>query len=225
MNFKFMRFMLILAGFAGILAANDNPFAPPQNIDESANLQDFEKKDVVFNSDARVLKRLTLTYITLDGSEKSVDLDINQSIDWHRTYIFAKTKVPQGAEMLDVSVTVPEHFNLSGEKNATMNVEIPNDNGKIAEFLSFASYKNKIKLITQDEIIGNFALGNPSKIIIDFKREASFATKSLRVKNSAAFKRLQIGSHKGYYRLVIYLDGKYSYKIERDESGYVVFLK
>lgn len=39
-----------------------------------------------------------------------------------------------------------------------------------------------------------------------------------------AFKRLDLGSHKGYYRLVIYLDGKYNFKIQKDESGYVISL-
>lgn len=219
-----MRKILILFIFLTLTNAQ-NPFSPPQNIDESANLEDFERKDVSFNSDARVLKSITLHYITLDGSEKSIVLDINQSIDWHRTYTFAKTKNPQLAANLDVSVTAPEHFNLTNDQNTTIDVQIPNDNGKINDFISFASYKGKIKLITQDEIIGNFAVGDPSKIIIDFKRDANFATKSLRVKNSTAFKRLQIGSHKGYYRLVIYLDGKYSYKIERDESGYVLYLR
>ncbi len=214
----------ILTLFACCILANDNPFAPPQNIDETAVLDDFEKKDVVFNSDARLLKSISLTYITLDGSEKTLNLDINQSIDWHRTYALIKTKSPQTTALLDVSVTTPDKFNLSGDMNSSVNVEIPNDNGKLAEFISFASYKNKMKLITQDEIIGNFVVGNPSKIILDFKRQVNFKTKNQRLKLGTPFKRLDLGSHKGYYRLVIYLDGKYNYKIQKDESGYVLNL-
>ena len=214
----------ILALFALFLSGNDNPFAPPQNIDDTAVLDDFEKKDVVFNSDARLLKSISLTYITLDGSEKTLNLDINQSIDWHRSYAFIKTKSPQTTALLDVSVTTPEQFNLTGELNSSVNVEIPNDNGKLEEFISFASYKNKMKLIVQDEIIGNFVVGNPSKIILDFKKQTSFKTKTQRLKLGTPFKRLDLGSHKGYYRLVIYLDGKYSYKIDKDDSGYVISL-
>ena len=214
----------ILALFALFLSGNDNPFAPPQNIDDTAVLDDFEKKDVVFNSDARLLKSISLTYITLDGSEKTLNLDINQSIDWHHSYAFIKTKSPQTTALLDVSVTTPEQFNLSGELNSSVNVEIPNDNGKLEEFISFASYKNKMKLIVQDEIIGNFVVGNPSKIILDFKKQTSFKTKTQRLKLGTPFKRLDLGSHKGYYRLVIYLDGKYNYKIDKDDSGYVISL-
>ena len=214
----------ILALFALFLSGNDNPFAPPQNIDESAFAQDFEKKDIAFNSDARVLKSISLTYITLDGSEKTLNFDINQSIDWHRTYAFVKTKTPQTTAILDVSVTTPEKFNLSGELNTSVAVEIPNDNGKLTEFISFANYKSKIKLIVQDEIIGHFSVGNPSKIVLDFARQTSFKSISQRLKLGTPFKRLDLGSHKGYYRLVIYLDGKYNYKISKDDSGYVVNL-
>lgn len=219
-----MKSKLILMLFALFAWGNDNPFAPPQSIDENAILNDFEKKDVVFNSDARLLKSISVTYVTLDGSEKTMTLDINQSIDWHRTYSFIKTKSPQTTAILDVSVTTPEQFNLTGEINSSLNVEIPNDNGKLEYFISFASYKSKLKLITKDEIIGNFAVGNPSKIILDFKRQTSFKTKTQRLKMGTAFKRLDLGSHKGYYRLVIYLDGKYNFKIQKDESGYVISL-
>ena len=126
-----MKSKLILMLFALFAWGNDNPFAPPQSIDENAILDDFEKKDVVFNSDARLLKSISVTYVTLDGSEKTMTLDINQSIDWHRTYSFIKTKSPQTTAILDVSVTTPEQFNLTGEINSSLNVEIPNDNGKL----------------------------------------------------------------------------------------------
>ena len=218
---KFALFAALLVGFA---CADDNPFTTPQPIDETANLIDFERKDVVFNSDARLLKNISVTYITLDGSEKTLSFDINESIDWHNTYAFVKTKTPQTTPILDVSVTTPEQFNLTGELNSTLNVEIPNDNGKLEEFISFASYKKKIKLITKDQIIGHFGVGSPSKIIIDFKRNASFTTKNLRLKMGTAFNRLTLGAHKCYYRLVIYLDGKYNYKIQKDDSGFVISL-
>lgn len=218
---KFALFAALLVGFA---CADDNPFTTPQPIDETANLIDFERKDVVFNSDARLLKNISVTYITLDGSEKTLSFDINESIDWHNTYAFVKTKTPQTTPILDVSVTTPEQFNLTGELNSSLNVEIPNDNGKLEEFISFASYKKKIKLITKDQIIGHFGVGSPSKIIIDFKRNASFTTKNLRLKMGTAFNRLTLGAHKGYYRLVIYLDGKYNYKIQKDDSGFVISL-
>lgn len=218
------KLMMILAFLTSLAFAQDNPFVPPQPIDEAAIFNDFERKDVVFNSDARLLKSISITYVTLDGSEKTISLDINQSLDWHNIYAFVKTKSPQTTPVLDVSVTTPEQFNLAGEKNASLSVEIPNDNGKLDEFISFASYKKKIKFITQDEIIGHFAVGNPSKIIIDFERNVSFKTKNLRLKIGTAFKQLTLGAHKGYYRLVIYLDGKYNYKIQKDDSGYVILL-
>ena len=41
-----MKSKLILMLFALFAWGNDNPFAPPQSIDENAILDDFEKKDV-----------------------------------------------------------------------------------------------------------------------------------------------------------------------------------
>lgn len=219
------KFLLLLLSCIFSFGAKDNPFAPPQEISKDIYENNFERKDVVFNSDARILKKISITYITLDGSEKSISLDVNESIDWHNTYAFVRSKnSPSTAPMPDAPVTAPEHFNLSGEINSTLNVEIPTDNGKLQEFISFASYKNKIKLLTQDKMISNFAVGNPSKIVLDFKKDANFTTKSLRLKMGSPFNRLIIGSHKGYYRLVIYLDGKYNYKIEKDSSGYIINL-
>lgn len=211
----------ILSAFCVSLNATDatNPFSKPSEVSPSIVNEGFVSQHIDFNSDARLLKSLQITYITLDGSEKTLNLDINQSIDWHDSYALVRVKAPQITPSIDAPVTSPEAFALA-DTNSTL--QIPNDNGKLADFISFASYKDKIKLITQDDIIGDFAVANPTKIIIDFKRDASFATKSQRLRLGTPFKRLQIGAHKGYYRLVIYLDGKYNYKIERDPSGYVV---
>ncbi|TQR59056.1 AMIN domain-containing protein [Campylobacter troglodytis] len=220
---KGLRIFLLSLSF--LFAANDNPFAPPQELSKELYEDQFERKEVIFNSDARILKKINITYITLDGSEKSIDLDINESIDWHDTYAFVRAKSPQATPMLDAPITTPEQFSLLTEESTTLDVEIPSDNGKLEDFISFASYKTKIKLLTQDEMIGNFVVGNPSKIVLDFKNSANFISKNLRLKMGSPFNRLALGSHKGYYRLVVYLDGKYNYNIEKDASGYIVNLR
>ena len=220
---KGLRIFFLSLSF--LFAANDNPFAPPQELSKELYEDQFERKEVIFNSDARILKKINITYITLDGSEKSIDLDINESIDWHDTYAFVRAKSPQATPMLDAPITTPEQFSLLTEESTTLDVEIPSDNGKLEDFISFASYKTKIKLLTQDEMIGNFVVGNPSKIVLDFKNSANFISKNLRLKMGSPFNRLALGSHKGYYRLVVYLDGKYNYNIEKDASGYIVNLR
>lgn len=64
------------------------------------------------------------------------------------------------------------------ESNSTANVEIPLQVAKIYDFISYAVYKNKIKLNTSDEMITDFSVGNPSKIVIDFRSKMISPTKT-----------------------------------------------
>ncbi|RQD66730.1 AMIN domain-containing protein [Campylobacter hepaticus] len=218
MKIKILGIFLI---FLSLLYADDNPFKIDENI-SLAILPQFQKEEVKFNSSARILKSITFNYINLDGSEGRVDLDINKSIDWHDTYIVSRFKSPDPSRVLDVSVTIPENGSKQ-ESNITANVEIPLEVSKIYDFISYAVYKNKIKLITTDEMITDFSVGNPNKIVIDFRSRFVSPTKNIRLSNSI-FKRIDFGSHKGYYRLVIYLDGTYYYHIQKDATGYMISL-
>lgn len=208
--------------FTSLLYADENPFKTDQNLSLMAQ-PEFQKEEVKFNSSARILKSITFNYINLDGSEDKIDLDVNKSIDWHDTYTISRLKSPDPSKVLDVSVTIPERNNSKQELNSTANVEIPLQVAKIYDFISYAVYKNKIKLNTNDEMITDFSVGNPSKIVVDFKSGLISPTKNIRLSNSI-FKRIDFGSHKGYYRLVIYLDGTYSYNIQKDASGYMINL-
>ncbi|KAA6225121.1 MULTISPECIES: AMIN domain-containing protein [unclassified Campylobacter] len=214
--------ILLLLICLACLKADDNPFAVEQNA-SIVLPQAFQREEMKFNSDARILKSITFNYIKLDGTEESVSVDINKSIDWHETYAFSRSKTPDASQILDVSVTIPEKIDQNMEANSSINIEMPLQTEQIYEYIAYTTYKNKIKFNTQDEIISDFAIGNPSKIVVDFKSDKISPTKNIRLNNSL-FKRIDFGSHKGYYRLVIYLDGKYSYHIDKDANGYTIKL-
>ncbi len=217
-----IRILGIFLVFVVLLSAEENPFKSEQNVSMVAP-PDFQKEDIKFNSNARVLKSVTFNYINLDGSEDKLNIDINKSIDWHDTYVISRFKSPDPSKVLDVSVTIPEQNSSQKESNNTANIEIPLQVDKIYDFVSYAVYKNKIKLNTNNELISDFSVGNPSKIVVDFKSDTISPTKNIRIINSI-FKRIDFGSHKGYYRLVIYLDGAYSYNIQKDATGYMINL-
>lgn len=217
-----IRILGIFLVFVVLLSAEENPFKSEQNVSMVAP-PDFQKEDIKFNSNARVLKSVTFNYINLDGSEDKLNVDINKSIDWHDTYVISRFKSPDPSKVLDVSVTIPEQNSSQKESNNTANIEIPLQVDKIYDFISYAVYKNKIKLNTNNELISDFSVGNPSKIVVDFKSDTISPTKNIRIINSI-FKRIDFGSHKGYYRLVIYLDGAYSYNIQKDATGYMINL-
>lgn len=218
-----IRNLSIFLALVSVLSADENPFQNKQNIDIIAPPV-FQRDEVKFNSNARILKSVSFHYISLDGSENTITLDINKSIDWHDTYVVTRQSAPNPSRILDVSVTIPEKNNSGTESNSSISLELPDQTGKIYDFIAYTTYKSKIKLNTNDEMISNFSIGNPSKIVLDFKSDTVSPTKNIRLSNSL-FKRIDFGSHNGYYRLVIYLDGKYDYDIQKDSSGYLISLQ
>ncbi|MBZ7964580.1 AMIN domain-containing protein [Campylobacter sp. 2457A] len=214
------RILTIFLIFISFLNADENPFKVEKK-EKMIVPQEFQERTFKFNSDARILKSITFHYVKADGSEDKLNVDINKSVNWHDSYVLTHSKTPEPSKILDVSVTIPQ--NTSQETNKTTEVDIPLQIAKIYDFISYTVYKNKIKLNTQDDLISDFSVGNPSKIIIDFKSTSIYPTKNIRLKNSI-FKRIDFGSHKGYYRLVIYLDGVYNYEIQKDSTGYMVHL-
>ncbi|MBZ7939511.1 AMIN domain-containing protein [Campylobacter sp. W0014] len=215
-----IRILTIFLIFTSFLNADENPFKVEKK-EKMIVPQEFQERSFKFNSDARILKSVTFHYVKADGSEDKFNVDINKSINWHDSYVLTHSKTPEPSKILDVSVTIPQ--NTGQETNKTTEVDIPLQIAKIYDFISYTVYKNKIKLNTQDDLISDFSVGNPSKIIIDFKSTVIYPTKNIRLKNSI-FKRIDFGSHKGYYRLVIYLDGVYNYEIQKDSTGYMVHL-
>ncbi|QOR01333.1 AMIN domain-containing protein [Campylobacter sp. 2014D-0216] len=218
-----IKFLVLFVLSCICLNAKDNPFDNDmqQKDPEFIKLSPFQRQDFNFNSDARILKSITINYINLDGSEEQTTLDIYKSINWHDTYSFIKTKSPNATPILDVSVTVPQKQatknSKTEENNTTINIETPLFSGSIYNFISLSFYNNKINIKTEDKMLRNLSIGDPTKIIIDFAKKQNFNTKTLQV-NTARVKKVVFGSHKEYYRLVIYLDGKYSYDYSHSEN-------
>ena len=59
---------------------------------------------------------------------------------------------------------------------------------------------------------------------LDFKRDANLKSY---VKNDidGVFAKVRIGSHNGYYRAVVELDGQYRYSKKKTSNGYVYTLR
>ncbi|TDJ86307.1 AMIN domain-containing protein [Campylobacter volucris] len=218
-----IKFFILFVLFATLLNAKDNPFdnnTEKKNF-EFAQFSPFQRQDFNFDSNARILKNITITYINLDGSEQQMTLDINKSIDWHDNFAFIKSKTPNATPILDVSVTVDKKSSKKVEENnTTVNIETPLFTGDIYNFISLSFYNNKINIKTRDKMLRNLSIGDPTKIIIDFAKNQNFNTKTLQV-NTANVKKVVFGSHKGYYRLVIYLDGKYDYEYSKGKNLHV----
>jgi hypothetical protein len=77
----------------------------------------------------------------------------------------------------------------------------------------------------KDKLIREFYLPNPSRVVLDFAREKGARAKVIRDLKVVPFNKIVIGKHSKYYRMVIYMDGKYRYRLLEHEDGYLIVVE
>jgi len=97
---------------------------------------------------------------------------------------------------------------------------------KILKFPTFKLFIKNKKLFfnTKDKLLRIFFLTEPFRLVLDFKRNVDFLTIQKKVKNSFV-KKIVVGAHSGFYRVVVYFDAKYSYKVKKDINGVLIELR
>jgi len=200
---KFSTAILIVT----TLNARDNPFQSLVGANEveqvgvSTNVADivepYEGSSVNLPSSARVLRSVDFIYQNLDGSIAKKSVLVEKGIDWHEALIITHNKKKKSSEIVEHKI---EKLKLLASFG----------------FIRFEKQGKDLRVISNDEMQRHFLLINPHRIVIDFKRDASFATKHFEIKKSTPFKNIHIGNHDGYYRVVIELDGQYRYKLKHD---------
>ena len=196
-----MRFIFIVLLPFICLLARDNPFFPtdPNEVQVTTSnrvetLEPYSTQTISLPNSARAIKAITITYQNLDGSLANETLDLNNKIDWHEPLVISqKTPVMEQKKEKKVSKTIN------------------------AEFIKFIPIEKVMKVITEDKMLRNFMLTSPHRIVMDFSRDTSFRPKNISI-NAAPFKKIRMGNHDKYYRVVIELDGQYEYKLETNEK-------
>jgi hypothetical protein len=192
------------------LTARENPFFPTESIDsmpitsnQITKYQPLKRVALSLPNHARVLEEITVSYKNLDGSIEKKTIQVNRSIDWHIPLFVSQ------------SYTIVDETKSTKTKKKAKKINF--------KFIDFDISKNEMLVHTKDELIRNFLLINPHRIVLDFKREAHFLSyeKSL---TTLPFKELRIGNHDGYYRVVISLDGHYQYEIDPLGSSYKIII-
>ena len=195
---RFMKYSICLSLLLlSPLVARENPFFP---IDESkkqkvtSNVADARPQMGTINytlpDQARVLKEITLVVQNLDGSIEERKIEVDQSIDWHRPLLFS-----QGGK--------------SAHSAATNNSSVANFG-----FVQFYSKGKTLSVKTSDVLVRHFVLSDPNRIVLDFKREASFKSEK-KVLNAAPYLDVTVGNHGKFARATITLDGRYSYTLNK----------
>ena len=212
-----LKTVLILSLLTLLSHARENPFFPASGdkdlyitsnkVDRVDNLK---RLSTTFPDSARILKEVTIKYQNLDGSIESKTLMVDQAVDWHLPLFISQT-------FLDSKAPKEKHTETVN-KIVSTKIQRLNFN-----FIDFDVRDNIIYVKTTDKLIRHFIMTKPHRIVMDYKRDASFRTKTKSVKN-AKVEKVTLGNHNGYYRSVIYLDGQYKYRLKKSQNAVTITL-
>ncbi len=84
-------------------------------------------------------------------------------------------------------------------------------------------YDDRFIVKTKDSLKKSFLLDKPKKIVLDFASSRHFETKNQKL-DIPLFRRVQVGSHKNFYRIAVTIEGPCKLRIKK-QSGYQVFCR
>ncbi|GAB6045396.1 AMIN domain-containing protein [Caminibacter profundus] len=184
-----MKFIFLSIFLAGVLSARINPFEP---VVKPVNIQ--KVKPVYF-------KKATI-YLPNDARILKDVIFVYQTVN---------SDIKQKIVNIDKNIDFHSPFILT---HSPKNFGFINSN-----FRYFTLYiKNKSAFLkTKDKCERTFFLINPFRLVLDFKRKSNIPT--IRKSFNSFIKKVIIGSHSNFYRVVLYLDANYNYKIKKMDDG------
>lgn len=226
-----------------IVAARENPFETGMSPQSTTQIKDdrtnFTSATLTLPSSARILKSASVTFQNLDGSISEEIVAIEQDVDWHLPLILSNQKIDTKVTATPMVIATPEtkpsvekKIIVSPapikEEKVTPTVIAPNVNAdstfKLNDAISFFINQNEITIFTKDSKMRDFLITDPYKVVIDFKKESTYPTKTLEFQK-APFTSATLGTHDGFYRIAILLDGQYRYDLQAFNGGYIIKLK
>ncbi|MEK6658508.1 MAG: AMIN domain-containing protein [Campylobacterota bacterium] len=217
-----IKVLFITALLLYTLNARENPFFPsagekdmPISSNENRSKEPLKRAAIALPAQARILQKVTIEYKNLDGTVENKSIELDNSVDWHLPVF--------------VSQNYAENQKTAQSEDTQAKKEVKQKDSTYktiasVENLSFVSSGRSLKIVTTDEVLRNFLLVHPHRIVIDFKKNED--VKSYVKKDSQnIFKEIRIGNHDGYYRVVVELDGYYRYDFKKVSDGYQIELK
>lgn len=220
-----MKVLIAIFLLLSLLDARENPFFPsegekelPYTSNDVKKLPSLQRATIPLPSKARVLESVTIKYKNLDGSIESKTVAVENTVDWHLPLF-----ITQSYPSADAAENKSEKKEKVTSSKANINTERNEKIASIANADFYASGKT-LQINTKDELIRNFLLSNPHRIVLDFKKDAVVKASSQDISQSI-FSKIRVGNHSGYYRIVVELDGHYRYKLSNTNSGYKITLQ
>ncbi len=206
------RVLFLIFCLSFLLLARDNPFKPvvsSKTLGKATNVSDgYKPLDIEkfkLPSSTRVIKDVTFKVLNVDGTISKLKYKIDKKVDWHNGISIANRAIQKVARP-------------TKKKKKIKPKEL-----KLFKFLTILIDKNRLFIKSEDKLLREMYFARPYKIALDFQRNVAFYTKIKRLK-LPPFKRVIIGNHGKFYRVVLVLDGDYRYKIKKDTNGYLVEL-
>lgn len=227
-----IKVLIVLSLVFLILNARENPFFPSEGekdivltTNQDSSKTPLNKASISVPNHARILQKVTIEYKNLDGSIESKSITLDNSIDWHLPIV--------------ISQNYPQVENKIKDEDKKKSKIIPKVESKIAEplkikadesdrvtleYLSMIVSGKTLKLLTKHELLRNFLLADPHRVVMDFKSDAEVKNYVKKDINSI-FKKIRVGNHDKFYRVVVELDGHYKYSFKKIDDGYFLELK
>jgi len=200
------------------LFSRENPFFPvdsaediPLTRNKVEKVPPLKRATMTLPSTARTIERVTVEYKNLDGSISKKSIVLHNSIDWHLP-LFISQNYGSSPEIPPKTV-IKKETKVKAKQNYKKIASLP--------FITFYEDGKRLKIITKDKMLRKFLLVKPHRIVCDFQRDTDLGSYVKKIDKPSLFKKIRVGTHKGYYRVVIELDGFYQYKVENLKNGYI----
>jgi len=195
------------------LTARENPFFNtneanmPITSNQKIVLDPLKRVSLSLPSTAREIESITVKYKNLDGSISTKELKLNNTVDWHIPLFISQAYAPlkERATTLKKAVRKDTQF----KKLYTL------------AFISFYQSNTTLKVVAKAAMIRNFLLVHPHRIVFDMKQDLSVRSYIKKLRKNKIFTKIRIGNHKGYYRVVVELDGYYAYTLHKNKNSYI----
>lgn len=186
-----------------------NPFIPNITPKQSGqvsmppDLSLFRRTELQLPSTARRIRKITIEFQNLNGSLTSIEQELNGDVDWHFPLVLS-----QEVAIKELQVQQFQNFTLG-------------------DIFELSTNERSIEIYSPSEIIRDFVLANPARLVLDFPNPSRADARERRDIGLPIFTQAMLESHLDFYRVIIVLDGQYNYKISTATSpsgrqGYII---
>ncbi|RAX54657.1 hypothetical protein CCY99_02520 [Helicobacter sp. 16-1353] len=200
------RIIFCIMLFVSLLFSRDDPFVPLVVPKDSirpyyGETSVFDKEEISLPSNARLIKKIEITYQNIDGSIETKSVAVSGKIDWRMPLVVS--------QILDKPIST--NTTLDSKDSSMANVyKIDNNN-------IFIAYEGKL--------LRDFIMKNPDRIVLDFDINMKYYKKNKIDINNPYFTSIKYGLHDDFLRIVVELDGSYIYDIKQTQNGVNINVK